>query len=1080
MAHPYSSSRLSPTESRPLSEIARYYGSIILETGTGQADAAVSALSGAIQACRDQGRPDPQFYGIHRDPVALRQAYSVLHRANLTDHCLLYQGDLSGFQRDIPVTPSMVHLLDGQDYLGVWTDLQVLRNFLAPGTPVLCQHYGDTPSIKRAVDEWTASGFFEEKGRFGQATLICATSRCMGRVEGLTPETFARVRTLLMGRYLQLSSAACSAARVPSVRQLTQPARNRWISTRCARGSSGLGPWPHVASDAEPLPPTLPNGHPWPKISVITPSFNQGKYIEETLLSVAHQGYPNVEHIVIDGGSTDQTLAILQAHRHSLAHLVSEKDRGQSHAINKGFARATGDLVTWLNSDDMLAPGALAALALAFHESGADMVAGICQLHTDGIIHAQHLTSCPDGPLPLDDLLDLDHGWNAGQFFYQPEVMFTRKLWEKAGAHVKESLYFSMDYDLWLRFAEHGARLHVIGRPVAQYRQHAEQKTYVAERFQAELRQVRDTFLERTGHPARPSRGAPRRTHLKMVFLNDIAFLFGASVAHGRLAQAAVAAGHDVDFIAITPANIKGTKPAVSHAAILAQLEKAQPDVVVVGNLHGARLHPSVLGVIAERWPTWFVLHDLWMVTGRCAYPGGCEKYRGGCDATCPTSHEPPPLEPERIHDAWLSKRRLLASPQAPVLLGDSEWTTRFAREALKAGPSEAMFEGILPRLGAIRYGFPLDVFRPRDRRLCRELWNLPQDRFIILTSGTSVTDPRKGIEHLAEALRRLQLPDILVVSLGHFENDQRPPIPGMRALGFVNDPHRLALLYSAVDLFVGPSLEEAFGQVFVEAAACGTPSVGYPIGGIPEAIADGITGRLAATVHPDALAEAIEELYAQPKLRRQLGRWGRLHVENEFFFASAYHRMRSVLCQLGVWDQFGLPPRIGFSTAPPVLRPTIYVDPNVPTWRAVSGFTDWRDAPPGSTSPRSCGALGPVSRLEIHPDRTGRHSLLIACRNAHAGQRLRLVHNGTLVAETEVPVTDADQEHLLQFELDLGAGPNPIELHHWKWDLDQPDHPLAFLVHWIHHVPIAESNSGSSPPLIHLPLISSPSQKVA
>ncbi len=157
--------------------------------------------------------------------------------------------------------------------------------------------------------------------------------------------------------------------------------------------------WPYAPSRlATPLPATLPGGKPWPKISVVTASYNQGRYIEETILSVANQKYPNVEHIIIDGGSTDETVSILERHRHRLAYCVSEKDRGQSHAITKGMAVATGDIVTWLNSDDMFAPGALAAAAMAFHTSGADMVAGICQLHRDGVICAQHLTSCADGP----------------------------------------------------------------------------------------------------------------------------------------------------------------------------------------------------------------------------------------------------------------------------------------------------------------------------------------------------------------------------------------------------------------------------------------------------------------------------------------------------------------------------------------------------------------------------------------------------------------------------------------------------------------------------------------------------------
>src|SRR5262245_34104488 len=97
--------------------------------------------------------------------------------------------------------------------------------------------------------------------------------------------------------------------------------------------------WPRHPIVQGSLPATLPEGKPWPRISIVTPSLGQGAFIEETILSVLNQGYPNVEHIVIDGGSNDETIAVLERHRHHLAHVVSERDRGQSDAINKGMAR---------------------------------------------------------------------------------------------------------------------------------------------------------------------------------------------------------------------------------------------------------------------------------------------------------------------------------------------------------------------------------------------------------------------------------------------------------------------------------------------------------------------------------------------------------------------------------------------------------------------------------------------------------------------------------------------------------------------------------------------------------------------
>jgi hypothetical protein len=260
--------------------------------------------------------------------------------------------------------------------------------------------------------------------------------------------------------------------------------------------------WPWLAHATSHLS-TLSSGRPWPKISVVTVTYNQGAFLEQTIRSVLLQGYPNLEYIVIDGGSTDNTMTILKRYSQELSFWVSEKDKGQSEALNKGFQHATGEILTWLNSDDRHLPGTLTRVAMAFDQYEPDMIAGGCLLIDDGAPHAYHnhhtsLAVCKKMILPLDELLDLDGSWKKGCFFYQPEVFWTRQLWERSGSCVDETLYYSMDYELWLRMAQQNAQIVHILDPLVLFRMHDQQKTHGGlPMFNEELQQVRDRFLQK-------------------------------------------------------------------------------------------------------------------------------------------------------------------------------------------------------------------------------------------------------------------------------------------------------------------------------------------------------------------------------------------------------------------------------------------------------------------------------------------------------------------------------------------------------------------------------------------------------
>jgi GT2 family glycosyltransferase len=244
--------------------------------------------------------------------------------------------------------------------------------------------------------------------------------------------------------------------------------------------------WLDVLDDqGRPLPDRVA-ARKWPKISMVMVSFNQAAFLEEGLRSILDQGYPNLEFIVVDGGSTDGSAGILERYRARLDSLVIERDKGQSDGLNKGFDRATGEILSWLNSDDLLFPGALFRVGEAFRIHGTDVVAGGCkQVKQDGrdlvVAHHNHLPFGFKTPLPLADLLDFDNKWQSGAFFYQPEVFFSHDIWRRSGGGLRLDLYYVLDYDLWVRMAAAGATVVHIPDFLAASRIHDQQKTKFGE-----------------------------------------------------------------------------------------------------------------------------------------------------------------------------------------------------------------------------------------------------------------------------------------------------------------------------------------------------------------------------------------------------------------------------------------------------------------------------------------------------------------------------------------------------------------------------------------------------------------------
>ncbi|QYO66307.1 alpha-glucan family phosphorylase [Leptolyngbya sp. 7M] len=516
-------------------------------------------------------------------------------------------------------------------------------------------------------------------------------------------------------------------------------------------------------------------------------------------------------------------------------------------------------------------------------------------------------------------------------------------------------------------------------------------------------------------------------------------------------------AGHEVIPIAgtldwsLTPVNC-------TAEAVFQLVAAAHPDLVVVGNLHNMEQPLDVLELLASHFYTVFIMHDQWLLTGRCGYVGTCEKYMVTCDAACPTSNEYPRLAPDKIKDAFERKHTLVRNCDRLLVLGDSHWTTNWARYAFfNYQPRQAVVE-LDHKFQTIHYGLDLKTFYPRDRQECRRQLGLPEDKFIILTGSQSIEDERKGFRFLVEALKIAALDNVMVVSFGYGASI----VEGVEvhSAGYVSHPLLLACYYSAADLFVGPSQEEAFGQTFIEAAACGTPAVGYALGGIKEAITDGITGRVVIKRTPEALAAVIAELYTDERQRQLLSTLAPIYIANTFSFQSSYHSFMVALDQSGWLNLLQLNPASKFAAhLPDLTQPTVVMGENGQTLHSVisgsgvtghalTGFSGMEPPYPQlELESPSQWLLWPEGEFVVISSKSQQGSLVINCRNISPDQHLEIWRNGQICLQEQVPCSDIKRRNVLSLTVLLEQGVNRFTLKVSDYQIDESQRKLGLLI---------------------------------
>ncbi|WP_338668968.1 glycosyltransferase [Pseudodesulfovibrio methanolicus] len=382
---------------------------------------------------------------------------------------------------------------------------------------------------------------------------------------------------------------------------------------------------------------------------------------------------------------------------------------------------------------------------------------------------------------------------------------------------------------------------------------------------------------------------------MRVLLISDTEAKGGAAIAAARMACALGKAGHEVGMVVNDPQEGLPAGPwqryvvraeesipwnrvpdASLEAEALGGLERTlnefSPDAVSVHNIHGgARVGWSVdlVRLCAGRVPTVWTLHDTWSFTGRCAYLDGCSLFRDGCDERCPTTGEYPFLRPGGVSAEFSRKAGVLRVSPGLAAAAPSRWMAELAACGLWRGREVRLLPNCLDTA----------AYAPGDRAEARRALGLAVEGRVLLLCAANFGDPRKGVGMAREALKRLGAPLTLLV-MGRA--DDLPDLPGVtvKRLGFVADQARQIMAYRAADAMLHPALQDNLPNTVLESLACGTPVAGFDVGGMGDLVLDGLTGRLAASVTPEGLAEAAIDCLERSET---LGAAGRAHVLEQF-----------------------------------------------------------------------------------------------------------------------------------------------------------------------------------------------------
>lgn len=294
-------------------------------------------------------------------------------------------------------------------------------------------------------------------------------------------------------------------------------------------------------------------------------------------------------------------------------------------------------------------------------------------------------------------------------------------------------------------------------------------------------------------------------------------------------------------------------------------------DIIQLYNLHGGYFELALLNKLSKKHAVVWRLSDMWPMTGHCAFPYDCEKWKSGCN-NCPYLSEYPELTVDRSAFFLRYKQRIVSNMENMIVVAPSYWIQKNAKESL-------VFKG--KRVHYIPNGIDEKVFTPFEKAYAKKMVGL-EEKPVILFLAAEISDTRKGLAHLIQAFKHISnIENTQIVCVGNVDDEQK--IDGIDYLGSIKDKAQMAIIYSSANVFAAPSLADNLPNTILESMACGTPVVAYDVGGISDAVKHMKTGILVKSGQIEDLARGIEFLINNEKCAFEMGRNARKMIEENF-----------------------------------------------------------------------------------------------------------------------------------------------------------------------------------------------------